>query len=233
MTAVAATPPRTRTGPALALVGGSIAAVLSLLLIASAVALLWLAHGKTDDGYYTTAAHTYATPTRALTTDNLRIDGDVPHWLSSRLGHVRIAPQGAGAFVGIARTPAVEDYLDGVAHDEISDLDVDPFKLDTARRAGEGRPAMPEAQTFWAATSTGGRPLDWKVRTGDWTAVVMNPDGSPGVRVDAKLGVKAPLIGTLGWILAIPGVLLGLAALGLIALGAGGAAKHRAPAEAI
>jgi hypothetical protein len=220
MTAVAATPPRARTGPALALVAGSIAAVLAVALIAAGAALLWLSHAKTDGGYYTTASHTYATPTRALTTDNLRIDGDIPDWLNTRLGHLRIDPQRPGTFVGIAPTSAVEHYLDGVNRDEIADVDVDPFKLDTTRRAGDGRAAMPEAQTFWAATSADGRPLDWKVRKGDWTAVVMNPDGSAGVSLDAKVGVTVPLIGTLGWILAIPGVLLGLAALGLIALGA-------------
>jgi hypothetical protein len=220
MTAVAATPPRERTGPALALVAGAIAAFFAVVLIVAGTALLWVGHAKTHDGYYTTVAHTFSTPTRALTTDNLEVDGDIPNWLDARLGHVRIDPQGAGTFVGIARTSAVNDYLDGVAHDEIGDFDVDPFKLDTTRSAGEGRPAMPQAQMFWAATSTDGRPLDWKVRQGDWTAVVMNPDGSAGVSLDAKLGIEAPLVGTLGWGLAIPGVLLGLAAVGLIVLGA-------------
>jgi hypothetical protein len=225
-----AAPPRDRTGPVLALVSGSIAAFFAFLLIASAAALLWVGHFKTDnDGYYTTASHTYSTPTRALTTDSLDVNTGIPGWLDAkeRLGRVRINPQGTGAFVGIARTADVNQYLDGVAHDEIADFDYDPFAIHTTRRAGEGRPAMPAAQTFWAATSTGGRTLEWKVRKGDWTVVTMNADGSPNVRVDAKVGAKVPLIGELGWILAIPGVLLGIGSIALIVVGSRGIARAR------
>ncbi len=223
-----AAPPRDRTGPVLALVGGSIGAFIALILIAASAALLYAAHDKTHDGYYTSATHTYSTPTRALTTDNVDING-VPSWLnaSDHLGRLRIDPQGPGAFVGIARTSDVNAYLDGVAHDQVNDVDFDPFKLDTTRRAGEGRPAMPAAQRFWVASSTGGRALDWKVRSGDWSVVMMNTDGSPNVAVAAKAGVKVPLIGTLGWALAIPGALLGIGSIALIAIGARGMSRSR------
>jgi hypothetical protein len=86
---------------------------------------------------------------------------------------------------------------------------------------------MPAAQTFWAATSTGGRPLDWKVRKGQWSVVTMNADGSPDVRVQAKVGAKVPLIRTLGWGLAIPGVLLGAVAVAFVAIGARGVSRSR------
>ena len=219
-----ATPSRSRTGPVLALVGGSLAALLAAILLLGGTALLFADHYKTDDGYYTTDSHTYASPTRALVTESLDVGSDVPDWLnrSDRLGSLRIDPAGPGAFVGIARTSDVNAYLDGVAHDEIADLDYDPFSLDTTRRAGEGRPAVPAAQTFWAATSTDGRALDWKVREGEWSVVAMNADGSPGVSVDAKVGAKLPLIGGLGWGLAIPGAVLGLVAIALIVAGARG-----------
>jgi hypothetical protein len=222
-----AAPTRDRTGPLLALVGGSVAAVVALVLMGAAAVSLWAADYKTDaDGFHTTAAHTYSTPTRALTTDNLDATG-VPDWLGERLGTVRIDPQGTGAFVGIARTRDVDAYLDQVGHDQITDLDYDPFDIDTARRAGEGRPAMPAAQTFWSASSTGGRELEWKVREGDWTVVVMNEDASPGVSVDAKVGAKLPLLDDLGWGLAIPGAVLGLVSIALIALGARGISRAR------
>jgi hypothetical protein len=227
-----AAPPRDRTGPVVALVGGSIGAFLAFLLIASAAALLWASHYKADGGYYTTASHTYSSPTRALTTDSLDVNG-VPSWLnaSDRLGRIRIDPttaaSGTPAFIGIARTRDVDAYLDQVAHDEITDLDFDPFSLDTARRAGEGRPAMPAAQTFWAASSADGRTLDWKVRKGEWTVVMMNADGSPGVSVDAKAGAKVPFIGDLTLGLAIPGAILGVLSLLLVVGGARGIARAR------
>ena len=223
-----AAPTRDRTGPVLALVGGAIAAVVALILIGGAALAFWADHHKTDaDGFHTTATHTYSTPTRALTTENIGVK-DVPDWIDSHLGRIRIDPKGTGAFVGVARTSDVDAYLDQVAHDEISDLDFDPFSLDTVRKAGEGRPAMPAAQTFWAATSTGGRELDWKVRDGDWTVVVMNEDARPGVSVDATAGAKVPLFSQLGWGLTIPGTVLGLVSVALMVLGARGIARSNA-----
>jgi hypothetical protein len=215
-----AAPPRARTGPVLALVTGSVAALLALLLMLGGSALLWAEHDRTDDGYYTTDTHTYSTPTRALVTESFDVGDDVPGWLDDRLGSLRIDPAGGSTFVGIAPTRDVTAYLDGVAHDRIADLEYDPFSLETTRSAGEGRPAMPEAQTFWAATSTDGRTLDWKVREGEWSIVAMNADGSSGVELEAKTGAKLPLIGDLGWWLVIPGVALGALSIALILLGA-------------
>jgi hypothetical protein len=214
-----AAPRRDRSGPALAIVGGSIAAVVAVLLLVASIASFW------GSDFHGTATHTYATPTRALTTENLDVGTGVPGWLEGRLGTIRVDPQGAGAFVGVARTSDVNAYLDQVGHDEITDLDFDPFSIDTARRAGEGRPAMPTAQTFWAATATGGRRLEWKVREGDWTVVLMNEDASPGVSVDAKVAAKLPILGGLGWGLGIAGVVVGLGGIALIVLGARASAK--------
>src|SRR3954471_11658822 len=220
-----AAPPRDRTGAIVALVVGGLAALLAFVLLAGAGTLLWASHYKTgDDGFYTSKTHTYSTPTRALTTENLDAATGVPDWLdaSDHLGRVPINPQGPRAFVGIPRPRDVNRYLDGVAHDEISDVDLDPFRIETARRPGEGRPALPAAQTFWAATSTGGRTLDWKVRKGQWSVVTMNADGSPAVRAPAKAGARGPLIRTLGGGLATRGVLLGPPPVAFVAIGARG-----------
>ena len=230
-----AAPPRDRTGPILATVTGGVAAFLAIVLIAAGAALFWVSENKTDaDGYYTTAAHTYSTPTRALTTQNLDVGADAPDWLfsSDTFGHVRIDPRSTDAskpvFVGIARTHDVNAYLDQVQHDEIADLDFDPFTIDKSRRAGEGRPAVPAAQTFWAASSADGSPVDWKVRSGNWSVVMMNADGSPGVSVDATVGAKSPLIRELAWWLTIPGAALGLIALILVAAGVRGLTRSAA-----
>ena len=66
-----------------------------LLLIAAAAVSFWASDYKTDgDGFHTTATHTYSTPTRALTTENIDVGTDVPGWLESHLGTIRIDPQG-------------------------------------------------------------------------------------------------------------------------------------------
>jgi hypothetical protein len=227
-----AAPTRNRTGPLAATVTGAVAAFLAVLLIAGGAALLWVSSHKTDAaGYYTSGAHTYSTPTRALTADGLDVNADAPDWVfsSDTFGHVRIDPRAAGSakpvFVGIARTRDVDAYLDQVQHDDVADVDFDPFKLDRTRRAGEGRPALPAAQTFWAASSSDGRALDWKVRSGEWSVVMMNADGSPGVHVDATVGAKVPFLRDLGWWLMIPGLALGALALVLVLLGVRGLAR--------
>jgi hypothetical protein len=221
--------PRDRTGPVLTTIAGGLVSLLAIVLVLGGAALFWVSdHDADADGFYTTASHRYSSPTRALTTESIDIDADVPDWLfsSNTFGHVRIDPRAADSskpvFVGVARTRDVEAYLDGVQHDEITDLEVDPFTIDRSRRAGEGRPAVPAAQTFWAASSTGDRPLEWKVRAGDWSVVMMNADGSPGVSVDATLGADAPFIRDLAWWLTIPGVGFGLIALVLVAVGVRG-----------
>ena len=222
-----AAPTRDRTGPLLTTITGSVLGFVAFLLLAGAIALFAIDDERTD-GYFTTATHTYSSPTRALTTQSLDVDTAAPDWLFSTdtLGHVRIDPRSTGAaepvFVGIAPTRDVNAYLDQVQHDEITDLHLDPFTIDRSRRAGESRPALPAAQTFWAATSTDGRPLDWKVRDGEWSVVMMNADGSPGVSVDASVGADAPFLRDLGWWLLVPGAGLGLIALIILTLGVRG-----------
>jgi hypothetical protein len=224
-----AAPTRDRTGPILTTITGGVVAFFAIVLIAVGAALFWVSENKTDaNGYYSTASHEYSSPTRALTTESLDVQEDVPDWLFSTdtFGHVRIDPRSTDSdkpvFVGIAHTRDVDAYLDQVQHDEISDLDFQPFTVDKTRRAGEARPAMPAAQTFWAATSVDGRPLDWKVRKGEWSVVMMNADGSPGVSVDASVGAKTPVIRDLAWWLTIPGIGLGLIALVLTTFGVRG-----------
>ena len=224
-----AAPTRDRTGPILTTITGSVLGFLALLLLAGAIALFSIDDERTD-GYFTTASHTYSTPTRALTTESLDVgvDADAPDWLlsSDTFGHVRIDPRSTGSdkpvFVGIAPTRDVNAYLDQVQHDEITDMDLDPFTIDRSRQAGEARPALPAAQTFWSASSVDGRPLDWKVRSGEWSVVMMNADASPGVSVDASVGADVPLIRDLAWWLLVPGLGLGLIALVLVTFGVRG-----------
>jgi hypothetical protein len=222
-----AAPARSRTGPTGTTVAGAVAAFFALVLIAGGAALLWVSDHKTDAaGYYTSSVHQYSTPTRALTTESLDVNLDAPNWVFSTesFGRVRIDPRTSGTakpvFVGVGRTRDVDRYLDQVQRDEVTDVDFDPFTLEKHRRAGEARPAVPAAQTFWAASSADGRALEWKVRSGRWSVVMMNADGSPGVHVDASLGAKAPIIRDLGWWLMIPGLALGALATVLVVLGA-------------
>jgi hypothetical protein len=178
------------------LTGGRLAAVLAgsfVLFLAglaalSGAALQWTASKQDDAGYYTTSTERIATSTSAIATDDLDVDG-VP----GALGKIRVnvsSANGKPVFAGIARTRDVDAYLLGSAHTTLTDIDVDPFEPSYEDSFGKGTPAPPAGQRFWAATSDGSKPLDWKVKDGTWSVVVMNADGSAGVDTRVSAGAS-------------------------------------------
>ena len=122
--------------------------------------------------------------------------------------------EGPGIFAGIGPTADVARYLDGVSHDVIRDFELSPDRVLYRRVRGEAAPARPADQTFWAAQVTTTEPdeLTWEVESGDWTVVLMNADGSRGVDLDARLGIK------IDWLLP---ALIGIMAVGLVLLAGG------------
>ena len=65
----------------------------------------------------------------------------------------------------------------------------------TAPSDGDRSAGAPGAQRFWAASAQGGgtQALTWDVEDGDWSVVVMNADGSPGVDAGVSAGASARL----------------------------------------
>ena len=180
------------------LVTGCIVALISLALLAGGVVLVW-AHTtqRDDDGYYTTRHETFLTEGYALRSDDLDLGTEGPDWLfdEGRLATIR---------------------LEGVEHDIVTDVEVDPFEADYRREAGDRRPAPPESQPFWAARGVDG--VEWDVDEGRWMAVVMNADASSGIAAQVSVGAKSDLILWAILILLGLGLLFGAAAAALIAL---------------
>ena len=217
--------PTTATRTRTPLTGGRLAAVIAggLILFLSATAaiagaaLQWTTSKQDDAGYYTTATERLATATSAIATDDLDVNG-VP----GSLGRVRVTAQSRNRkpiFAGIARTRDVDAYLASTAHTTLTDFDVDPFDPTYRTSRGTETPARPGNQSFWAATTDGAKPLEWKVRDGHWSVVVMNADGSAGVDAGVSAGAKLPILGDLelaAWIAAA--LLLALGG-GLLAAG--------------
>ena len=112
------------------------------------------------DGFYTSGSTSLRTPTSAFVSETLDVGTGHPGWLfdKGRLGTVRVTATGTSAapiFVGVARQAEVDAYLRGVAHDEITDVDVHPLTTTTARHAGASAPAAPVARSFWADKASG------------------------------------------------------------------------------
>lgn len=213
------------------LVAGVLTGVLALTLLVAGAGLLWADGKKDGDGYLSTDRHAFGTDTAALVTGNLDLDIDGAEWLVDSRdvddALISVAPQSSKpVFVGIARTSDVRRYLGGTAHTTVTDIDDEPLGLfgDFSARyrdsAGAARADRPAGQGFWiaSASGTGTQDMTWDVRDGDWSIVVMNADGSPGVRADIKAGAQLPILDELGWTAIGAGVLFVLMTAGLGAL---------------
>jgi hypothetical protein len=196
---------------------GSIVAVIGLALLGSGIAVGAVGHSRGGDGFVTSGAVTVSTETYAVSVPGLGVDVRGPDEAYARdlLGTVRIrataADLAAPVFIGIAPAADVEGYLRGVEHDDVTAIDVDPVTVRYAPHSGGAPASGPAEQTFWDASDvgTGTRTLNWTLATGDWTVVVMNADGSPGVQADLDLGGTLPVLrGATVGLLVAGGVLL-------------------------
>src|SRR5512132_631403 len=184
-------------GRVILIVLGSIGVLFGLALLAGGGFLLWADRTQREDGYLTTPTERFATPTYALTRTRLEVDTNGAGWVlnDSWFGKIRIRGESAGGktlFMGIAPEAAVAKYLEPVAHANVEDIDFDPFRVTYLPVTGGAPPGPPTEQRFWAASASGvgTQTLTWKVREGDWSVVLMNSDGSPGVAADIDVGAK-------------------------------------------
>ena len=217
-----------RAGAVVALVAGLIALVLGVGLAVVGGGGLWLQSRRDSGGFITTNPQSISSPTAAVTAEgiDLRLDDGTPSWVrSDRFGTVRLRATGEGGsavFIGIAPQAAVNQWLAGTAHDEVSDLGGDGVTY--LRQRGQATLASPSQQTFWSssASGTGTQELRWPVQSGQWGIVVARPDGAPGVRATVDLGATVPGLQALAIGLLVVGVVLDVGGAVLIVLGAAG-----------
>jgi hypothetical protein len=203
------------------IVVGSILALIGLAVAAGGGVILW-AHGtqRDADGFFTTSTERFRTTTFALTSDRVDLGSEGDHWAADLgdLARVRVraasALAGRPVFVGIGPARAVQAYLAGVPHEEVAEVDFDPFRVRYRARPGAVAPAPPAGRVPWAAQAagTGTQTLEWRLEPGTWTLVVMNRDAARGVVADVSLGVAVAHLLAIGI-----GVLVG----GLVLLGSG------------
>jgi hypothetical protein len=228
-----------RVGRLIAIIGGSLATLVAIGLLAAGGLLAW-AHWtqRDDDGYFTHRAERFASPAHAIVSDDidLGVGGGDPDWLfePGRLGTVRIratGEDGAPIFVGIARAQALERYLDGVPHDRVTDVDLDPFRATYRRTQGDRLPVPPVTADLWEVSSagTGTRTVEFPLRSGSWAVAVMRPTGLAGVVADVEVGATAGWVRSLAIGLLIGGAILLALAILLIVFGARGLSGPRGP----
>jgi hypothetical protein len=198
-----------------AVIAGALAGLFATLLLLAGGAVYWADGKKDDDGYFSTRSARFVTTTHAIASDDLDVDG-IPLG-EDRYGKVRLKLRDHGGrpvFAGIARSRDVDAYLAGASHATLTDLDFSPFKPDYRTSGGDRRPGPPAAQDIWVASTQGSgtQTLDWTVKDGSWSVVVMNADGSPGVDAGVSAGVSVPFLDDLGlWLWIAAAALLALA----------------------
>jgi hypothetical protein len=203
---------RSNGGRIAAIIASGMLGLFAFGLLAAGGLALWGDSQKDEHGYISTDNDRFATSTRALTTENLDLDGLGEVVGSDSFGKVRLevaSNDDKPVFVGVARTSDVSDYLRGSAHTIVTDVDYSPFQADYSERTGERQLAPPAGERFWAASAqgSGAQALTWDVEDGDWSVVVMNADGSAGVDAGVKAGAQLSFLDEAGWVLIGTGLL--------------------------
>jgi hypothetical protein len=203
-------------GRVVAVVAGALLALLSIGLFAGGGIALWADQAHRQAGDISTGTVRYSTNGYALATDEVSLPGSF--LLTGLVGDVRIrvTPIGPGKQVFVAIGPAsqVAGYLAGVPYTAVTGTG----SRSLASHLGSAKPAPPRSTGIWVseASGTGTQTLQWTAKSGDWMAVAMNPNGSPGLTVNANAGVSAPGLFRLAVEVIIGGAIVGLAAAALI-----------------
>jgi hypothetical protein len=220
-----------RAGGIALIILGSIAALIALGLLAGGGVLMWADRTQRDSaGYLTSPSTRLASSSYAIAATDLNVAADAPGWHvpTGALGTVRVVATAGTAsplFIGIAPSADVQQYLDGVAYDQLQGFLGISGGPDYLPHRGSA-PALPASQLFWRAHVSGGgtQALTWNLASGHWAVVLMNADGSRTVAADVSVGATAPFLFALALGLLIGG---GVALLVTGALLFGGIAMMR------
>ena len=212
-------------GAVVALVIGTLLALLGVGGIISGVASAVVASQQGSGGYFTSPVRGFATNSYALESLPAQLGVDkLPFDLGSiRLDASSTAP-GGQVFIGIGPKTEVDSYLNGVHATEVVGIQTSPFRVSYRDAPGSAVPAPPAEQSFWAvsASGPGTQQITMDLRSGDWVVVVMNSDASSGVTVNMQAGYHSELFAALTPALLIGGAILLIIGAGLIVIGAMG-----------
>jgi hypothetical protein len=214
-----------RPGRIVAIIIGSLFALISIGVLVGGGALLWAHTTQRDaDGFLVGPRYGLVTDTNALISGNVDLGARPGDWFPSGLADVRlVVTPGVGEeiFVGIGPSDDVDGYLAGVALDEVTELGLRANDVDYESRGGDVSPMPPGAEAFWVASAEGPdtQSVEWEVDAGEWTVVVMNADGSAGIDVALRAGVRTDFLLAVTIGLLIFGVFLAAGAAALIIWG--------------
>ncbi len=214
-----------RAAKIVAIVIGALLIIIGLALVVPGSLLLWIDGAHQDNnGFLTTPDWRLSSSGYALTTPDVKLNIGSGDWLPGG-GLVQMqatSDGGAPLFLGIGRTADVQEYLSGVAYDEVTNVGWFSSSAEYLHYEGGAPSSPPGQQTFWVAQQEGQgtQTLQWDVRGGDWTAVVMNGDATAPVEASVSLGARLGFLFPLGIGMTVAGVVLLAVGITLVVLGA-------------
>jgi hypothetical protein len=206
------------------------------LLIGGAALGIANAAGRNESGYFEATPIDVRTATAAITAETPALTTDLrtSAWLIDALDtdlRLRVTAPGGDThmFVGIGPAVAVDAYLADVSHDEITGVTDGTTPVYRTRAGSAPVSAPPAGQTFWTAKTSGPgtRQLAWSPSDGQWSVVIMNADGSPGVAAAVTVEIKAGFLLPLALTMLVIGVVITLGGVALIVIGAVGRPADR------
>jgi hypothetical protein len=215
---------------------GVVLVLCSLGLLGAGGVALWASTTQRHGGDIDLGTWSYRSTGYAVvssTSDLYGATGGLPVSLLGTIWiHVTPAHGAGPVFTGIAPAARASRYLVSADYDIVRGISRH-HAIYTMHRGGA--PAtMPARAGIWAAQAAGPdtQTLTWPDRSGSWTVVAMNADGSRPVAVRISVAAAVP---TLPWIatgLLVGGILVLAGGVLLIAVPARHAASHRAEATA-
>ena len=226
--------PKWNVGRILAVFFGGLMILVSLGLLVGGGAVIWVQSTFSDsEGFLISREVRLQSDSFAMVLHevDVNIDVDIPAnvWTPKPGDFVTVKLVGRSndpskeVFMGIARDTDASGYLKSVEYDRVN---IDPswddkswrgvwFSVSQSNHPGVAPSQAPTSLTFWEASATGSgtQTLLWDPDAGSFWVVVMNADGSADVDLDMQLGVKIPILSTIG---------SGLLAGGFITLAVGG-----------
>jgi hypothetical protein len=212
------------------LVIGTVLALVGLTLAAAAAAFGWATLLQRNGAFLTSPNERYEVASYAITSQQLEIV--TPQVVQGDLTRLRLRAESADPngeiFVGIGPQAEVARYLADVEHSEITDVRFAPFEVRYRTVPGTAQPTPPGQQDFWTVQDegTGPQQIEFAVRTGAWMAVIMNADGSRGVTTDLQAGARSDLSGPITAGVSAGALLLLVAGISMLVLGAAGLGRH-------
>ncbi len=203
-------------GKILLLIFGILIVIIGLGFTVAGGGALWANSALTDDdGYLTTKTIRIEQGSYAIVTEPTDISvGSVWVWDWGDLATFKIEGSNVGPsgniFMGVAAESDWRDYFENVNYDEVSELEINPDRLEYKNHPGSSAPeGSPADQQFWlkSVNGAGTQTLEWELQSGAWSLVLMNEDGSAGIDLSIILGVKIPWLFGTGVGLLVGGIL--------------------------